>query len=255
MIQRFRPLTSAELAGLEAKLQSAVAAWSSEWLQLPAQLHAVAAVERQLATVDEGRWLGGGEGSAQVQVYVPPGAFDALTRAMLGARPGAGRGPVLEALQRSALAALVQGLTRTAAPLADLAAPVPELFVRGVGTAQAVVGVADATLVLVLARAAVDALAGIAARPARSTTVKALVPRWQAIRHARVRLEVHLDEAGLTVEELRRIRRRDVVRFDHPIARAVGVRVAQGPGIGNSYLGRIAGQKALKLVKSEEAQS
>ena len=248
MIQRYRPLKAAELAAVEAKLQSAVVAWSADWLQSPAQVRAVLPLAPEFAATDDGCWL---KAAAGVQLQVTIGACAALTQAMLPQHSSAGRGPVLEALQRSALAALLATIAGSETAVVEADGPAREMLVRGVGTAHATIALGDTVMTLLIARELIDHLTGVTAPP-RTPATTPLTSRWQAIRNARVRLEVQLPEAELTVEELRRIRARDVIRFDHPIARAVSVRVPQGPGVGACYLGCIAGRKAATLVKSEE---
>jgi flagellar motor switch protein FliM/N len=257
MSHRYRPLKASELSALETRLAPAVAAWSAAWLARgETRLDAVVPLQR--TDHDATHWLAVNiaEG-APVLLRVPAPAARALAQALLPAgtvTQAEAAQALIEDLGNAALGALARsvfGLTAADAGMHACEAPGPEWFAVGAGNAQALVRIDDAEIGLLLGRASIGRLL-----PPRARSTRAQLPletRSRAIRSARLRIELHLEEGGLTVGDLRRLRQRDVVVFDHPITKPVPVRTEGGPEIGSCYLGSRQGYRAARLVKQEEA--
>lgn len=259
MIRRFRPLKDSELEGLRAKLSPAVERWAADWLRTSGAglLRVTRTDPRPLAA---GLWqvVGPANGPAAAAWTDEAGAA-ALAEAILGSgQPGTvdSGHPLLSQLVQAAVQGLLSAIgegARESATTFGTQAPELAWFRPGLGNALVAVGFGATELLLFLDRTWVDALVGPSPSRAGPIERRPLVGRAAAIRSRRVRLEVHLDETGLSLADIRALQPRDVVRFDHPIIRAVMVRVQAGADLGACYLGRRGTSRAARLVKKEES--
>lgn len=259
MIRSYRPMRRRELNALDARAAAAASAWAPRWLS-HGQAAVAAAAPLRTSDLPEtaDRWLTLHLGdSVACATGFDSDTARALAAAIVEPEPlsaAEAAHPLVAGLVERSLAELLRALAGAGARDGVVVAerPADGTLVPGAGDAVVTLGLGPAQVRVFVTRAGVDRVAGERSPRAAIGGRGKLEPRARAISTGRVRLEVLLQEAGLSIADVRRLRPQDVVMFDHDIARPLQVRVENGPEIGSCYLGRRGQRRAVKLVRNEE---